>query len=207
MAQSSVRIISAPDTLRRFVSEVPASAFRGPRRSLLLTILDDVICYQLAFLDFGPEWIFEDSLNGLAERIGSTESQVSRAVKGVMVRTEHGDTALRDLFRPGIRLMHGVRRVSNYSVAMRIERLVEQEDPRRPYTDAELSGELVKEGISVSRRTVAKYRLSRGVPESRRRRGGEWVRQVPKKTSRRAPSPPATPVQVKLSPRPSSMSL
>jgi hypothetical protein len=184
MAQSQVHILSAPDRPRRFVAMVSGRSFQPARAALLRAILDDVICHQHAFLDFGPVWIFEDSLRSLADRIGSTESQVSRAVKAVIVSTQHGNIALRDLFRPGVPLIHGVRRVSQYSVAWRIERLVEREVPGRPYSDEELSDLLAKEGLAVARRTVAKYRALRGVPDSRRRRGGEWVRDPPKKPPR-----------------------
>lgn len=202
MAKSDVEIVAAPDTLHRYAPIVPKGSLTPSKAALLVTILDDVICQQKAFLDIGPEWIFEDSLRALAGRIGSTEPHVSRAVKGVRVATHHGDIALRDLFRPGVPLIHGVRRVSQYAVAVRIDRLVETEDSMRPHSDKDLCAILIEEGIGVSRRTVSKYRALRGVPESRRRRGGEWVREPPNKPSLRKRASPPLAAGVENSPPP-----
>ena len=50
-----------------------------------------------------------------------------------------------------------------------IKKLVEEEDPRRPMSDAAISGELGKRGIEVARRTVAKYREAMNIPASSER--------------------------------------
>lgn len=51
----------------------------------------------------------------------------------------------------------------------RIRTLVQKEDKSSPLSDAGLQKRLSEEGISVSRRTVAKYREQMGIPDSRTR--------------------------------------
>ena len=50
-----------------------------------------------------------------------------------------------------------------------IKRLIEQEDPRRPLSDARLADDLKSAGITVARRTVAKYREAMNIPSSNER--------------------------------------
>ena len=50
-----------------------------------------------------------------------------------------------------------------------IRRLIERENPRKPLSDAALVKELEHEGVTVARRTVAKYREAMGLPSSNER--------------------------------------
>jgi RNA polymerase sigma-54 factor len=47
---------------------------------------------------------------------------------------------------------------------------VEREDPSSPQSDDEIVAALALEGLTVARRTVAKYRGELGIPSSYRRR-------------------------------------
>ena len=51
-----------------------------------------------------------------------------------------------------------------------IKRLVTQEPPDQPLSDSTLADLLLKDGIQVARRTVAKYREALGIPPSHERR-------------------------------------
>ena len=51
-----------------------------------------------------------------------------------------------------------------------IRRLVEGEDKARPYRDQQLTDLLLAQGISVTRRTVTKYRQQMGLPTASDRR-------------------------------------
>jgi RNA polymerase sigma-54 factor len=48
--------------------------------------------------------------------------------------------------------------------------MIEEEDTKRPLTDDEIAKVLMKEGVKLSRRTVAKYRDQLQIPGSRERR-------------------------------------
>jgi len=52
----------------------------------------------------------------------------------------------------------------------KIKDIIAKEDPAKPYSDLKLTEMLKKEGLSVARRTVAKYRESMGIPSSHLRK-------------------------------------
>jgi RNA polymerase sigma-54 factor len=60
--------------------------------------------------------------------------------------------------------------VSTRIIKLRIKRLIEEEGAQDPITDDHITKILAKEGIKLSRRTVAKYRDQMQIPGSRERK-------------------------------------
>ncbi len=60
--------------------------------------------------------------------------------------------------------------VSTRILKLRIKKMVEDEDSKSPLTDDEIARVLIKEGVKLSRRTVAKYRDQMSIPGSRERK-------------------------------------
>ena len=60
--------------------------------------------------------------------------------------------------------------MSRTAVKARLKELVDQEDKTRPYSDEQLARLLERAGMSVSRRTVAKYRTELGLGSAFQRR-------------------------------------
>ena len=52
----------------------------------------------------------------------------------------------------------------------KVKKLIEDEDSRKPLTDDQLAAELQRQGIRVTRRTVAKYREDLQIPSTHQRR-------------------------------------
>jgi len=52
------------------------------------------------------------------------------------------------------------------SIKFRIKKLIQQEDPSSPISDDAIVETLQEAGISVARRTVAKYRKMENIPSS-----------------------------------------
>ena len=52
------------------------------------------------------------------------------------------------------------------SIKFKIKKLIENEDPSNPVSDDRIVEILAKEGITVARRTVAKYRKLENIPSS-----------------------------------------
>ncbi|MEF3303609.1 RNA polymerase factor sigma-54 [Paenibacillus sp. GYB003] len=106
----------------------------------------------------------------IAEKLGIHESTVSRAVRDKSVRTPHGVFPLKFFFSSGL-ASEGGGTVSAKAVKLRIRRLIEGENKSRPYSDREIARELAAQGVTLSRRTVAKYRDELNIlPSSLRRR-------------------------------------
>ncbi|HBK61247.1 MAG TPA: RNA polymerase sigma-54 factor, partial [Firmicutes bacterium] len=59
---------------------------------------------------------------------------------------------------------------SAVSIKKYMKEVIASEDPRSPLSDQQIADSLTREGINISRRTVAKYRGELGMPASMRRR-------------------------------------
>jgi len=51
-----------------------------------------------------------------------------------------------------------------------VKKMIEDEDPKHPLTDEQITARLQDEGIQVTRRTVAKYREDMKIPSTHQRR-------------------------------------
>ena len=76
---------------------------------------------------------------------------------------------LRRFFTEGM-LNEDGEEVSTRIIKLKIKKLIEEEDSHNPITDDQVVKILVKDGIKLSRRTVAKYRDQMNIPGSRERR-------------------------------------
>jgi RNA polymerase sigma-54 factor len=59
---------------------------------------------------------------------------------------------------------------SSTSVRAKIRKLIGAENPAKPLSDSKIADVLAKEGITVARRTVAKYREAMNIASSSERR-------------------------------------
>src|SRR5260370_30092764 len=80
-----------------------------------------------------------------------------------------GVIELRRFFKQGMLNEEG-EEVSTRIIKLKIKKLIEEEDSQNPITDDQVVKILMKDGIKLSRRTVAKYRDQMSIPGSRERR-------------------------------------
>ena len=59
---------------------------------------------------------------------------------------------------------------------MKLQEIIDAEPKERPFSDDDLVLALAKQGITVARRTVTKYRKAMNIPSSRQRRDWKLVR-------------------------------
>ncbi len=97
------------------------------------------------------------------------ESTVSRVTTNKYVQTPQGLFELKFFFHSGIAGGDG-ELVSSISVKKLIRELLDREDPARPLSDQEVARILKDRGLSIARRTVAKYREELGLSPSHQRR-------------------------------------
>ena len=140
------------------------------RRRTLLGITRGILNRQSGYL-MGTEHLKPMTLEELAEELGIHKSTVSRAIRDKYLLAPGGCFLLRDLFTSGIGSGDGKgSEVSRTAVKARLKELVDQEDKTRPYSDEQLASLLERAGMSVSRRTVAKYRTELGLGSAFQRR-------------------------------------
>jgi RNA polymerase sigma-54 factor len=139
------------------------------RRQTIYKVVESIVKRQREFLDKGVQYIRPMMLKDIAEDIGMHLSTVSRVVNRKYAHTPQGVIELRRFFTEGMMNEEG-EEVSTRIIKLRIKKLIEEEDSHNPVTDDQVVKILIKEGIKLSRRTVAKYRDQMQIPGSRERR-------------------------------------
>jgi RNA polymerase sigma-54 factor len=139
------------------------------RRQTIYRVVECIVSRQREFLDKGVEHIKPMMLKDIAEDIGMHLSTISRVVNRKYAHTPQGVIELRRFFSEGMLNEEGDE-VSTRILKLRIKKLVEEEDTKSPLTDDQIAKILIKEGVKLSRRTVAKYRDQMSIPGSRERK-------------------------------------
>jgi RNA polymerase sigma-54 factor len=139
------------------------------RRQTIYKVVESMVKKQKEFLDKGVQYIKPMMLKDIAEDIGMHLSTVSRVVNRKYAHTPQGVIELRRFFTEGMMNEEG-EEVSTRIIKLKIKKLIEEEDSHNPITDDQIVKILIKDGIKLSRRTVAKYRDQMHIPGSRERR-------------------------------------
>ena len=162
------------DGARRYVEDRLRSAIWliksvHQRQRTLYRVTDSIVKFQKEFLDQGLPHLRPLSLRDVAEDIGMHESTVSRVTTNKYVQTPQGLFELKFFFHSGIATGRGDM-VSSISVKKMIQDLVTQENLQKPLSDQEITRSLKQSGLSIARRTVAKYREELGILPSHQRK-------------------------------------
>lgn len=139
------------------------------RRQTIYKVVESMVHRQQEFLDKGVQYIKPMMLKDIAEDIGMHLSTVSRVVNRKYAHTPQGVIELRRFFTEGMMNEDG-EEISTRIIKLKIKKLIEEEDSHNPITDDQVVKILIKDGIKLSRRTVAKYRDQMSIPGSRERR-------------------------------------
>jgi RNA polymerase sigma-54 factor len=127
------------------------------RQRTIYKVAESIVAHQKEFLDRGIEFLRPLVLRDVANDIGMHESTVSRVVSNKYMQTPRGILPMKYFFHTGIDSSEG-EDVSSLSIKNKISKMISDEDPRKPLSDAKLMQRLRAEGIQIARRTVAKYR-------------------------------------------------
>jgi RNA polymerase sigma-54 factor len=139
------------------------------RRQTIYRVVECIVSRQREFLDKGVEYIKPMMLKDVAEDIGMHLSTISRVVNRKYAHTPQGVIELRRFFSEGMMNEEG-EEVSTRILKLKIKKMIEDEDSKKPLTDDQIAKMLSKEGVKLSRRTVAKYRDQMQIPGSRERK-------------------------------------
>jgi RNA polymerase sigma-54 factor len=131
------------------------------RHKTLQSITEGIINRQSGYL-LGREPLKPMTLEEIAKEKDIHKSTVSRAIKDKYILAPAGCILIRDLFTSGVQT-GDAGEMSRNAVKEKLRELVEKEDKKKPFSDERLAQLLEEDGILVSRRTVAKYRMELGI--------------------------------------------
>lgn len=127
------------------------------RKTTITNIVKEIVEYQRDFFDKGSKYMKPLTLRTIADNLDIHQSTVSRAVNGKYMQTPRGVFEIRHFFTSGVQSTSDGN-MSSSSVKEHIKELVDAEDKAKPLSDQAIVSLLNDKGISISRRTVAKYR-------------------------------------------------
>jgi RNA polymerase sigma-54 factor len=171
------RMLTATGTekeVKEYVKERFRSAMQlmrniAQRKSTILRTCEVIVRRQQDFLDQGIEALRPMMIKEVAEEIGVHPSTVSRAVANKYAHTPQGVIELRFFFSEGANGPEGAD-TPLLLLKRKVRKLIDDEDPKRPLTDDHIAAELQRQGIQLTRRTVAKYREDMNIPSTHQRR-------------------------------------
>jgi RNA polymerase sigma-54 factor len=139
------------------------------RRQTMLRVMYFIVDRQREFFEKGVEFLRPLTLREVAEVLDLHESTVSRVTSRKYVQTPRGVYPLKFFFSSSVSTTTG-EDASSRAVKAHIGKLVADEDPKKPLTDAAIVTALKRRGIQIARRTVAKYREQLGILPARMRK-------------------------------------
>ena len=165
---------SSGDEARQYVEQKLRSALWliksvDQRQRTLRKVTQSIVKFQREFLDKGLPYLRPLALRDVGEDISMHESTISRVTTNKYVETPQGLFELKFFFHSGIASGDG-EMVSSVSVKKMIQDLLGNEDATKPLSDQEVAGILKGRGLTIARRTVAKYREELGILPSHQRR-------------------------------------
>jgi RNA polymerase sigma-54 factor len=167
---------TADDETRRYLKDKIRSAESfirnvDRRKDTVSRITEIILEVQRDFFEDGTGPLRPLRLEDVAVELGVHLSTVSRGVTGKYMATPYGLFELKHFFSGGYRTSTGMD-VAATSIKQRLRELVKEENIAKPLSDQKLAELLSQEGVTVARRTVAKYREELNIEPSwaRRRR-------------------------------------
>lgn len=139
------------------------------RQQTILKVAQAIVKRQRPFFLSGPHKLIPLQMETVAADVGVSVSTVSRAVRSKYLKCAHGIYELRSFFSAAVDNTEGDS-ISVRAVMARIRELIENESPSTPLSDAAIEAALKTEGISLARRTIAKYREQMKILPARLRR-------------------------------------
>jgi RNA polymerase sigma-54 factor len=128
-----------------------------------------IVDRQRDFFEKGIEHLHPLTLREVADVVSMHESTVSRVTNQKYVQTPRGVFPLKFFFSSSLETTSG-EDASARAVRAQIQKLVGDEAPAAPLTDAQIVNALRDRGVRIARRTVAKYRDQLGILPARMRK-------------------------------------
>lgn len=139
------------------------------RFSTILDVAEAIVRRQCHFFEYGPLAMRPLGLREIAEELGLHESTVCRVTNNKYMATPSGVFELKYFFSRALPTPDGGS-ASATAIRGLIRDMIDGETPTDPLSDAQIARQLARQGYSVARRTVTKYRQMMKLPPVEKRR-------------------------------------
>jgi RNA polymerase sigma-54 factor len=146
------------------------------RARTVLKVAEAVVERQGDFLTHGVTHLKPLVLRDIATVIEMHESTVSRATADKFVATPRGNYPFKYFFSNALPGVDGEGGHAAEAIRQQIKVLVAAEDPEKVLSDDQIVEALRAKGVTIARRTVAKYRESLAIPSSVQRKRAKALR-------------------------------
>jgi len=139
------------------------------RQKTIYKVMESILKFQRPFFEQGITHLKPMVLRDVAEDIEMHESTISRVTTNKYAYTPQGIFELKYFFNSSIKRIHG-EAIASASVQDKIKKIIESENPKKPFSDSKMAEMLKDQNVDIARRTVAKYREMLGVLSSNKRK-------------------------------------
>lgn len=142
------------------------------RQTTLRKVAEEIFKRQAAFFAKGPAHLLPMKMSEVAAAIDMHESTVSRAIDKKYLQCDYGVFPMSAFFqrRATARDRRSVaiddQSFTSDAVKRMLKEIIRTEPPRKPFSDRVLCEKLLERGVTISRRTVSKYREEAGIPDA-----------------------------------------
>jgi len=139
------------------------------RQRTIYRVTESIVKFQKEFFDRGIDYLKPLVLRDVADDVEMHESTISRVTTNKYMHSPRGLFELKYFFNSSINRTNGDP-IASESVKERIKKIISEENQKKPYSDNQIADIMKGQGISIARRTVAKYRETMGIlPSSKRK--------------------------------------
>jgi len=138
------------------------------RNRTIYKVTESIVKFQRDFFDRGVQFLKPLNLRDVSEDIDMHESTVSRVTSNKYLACSHGIFPFRHFFSSALQGSNG--NVSSTIVKEMIRKIIDEENPQKPFSDLKIAEMLKQKNITIARRTVAKYREELKIPPHNKRK-------------------------------------
>jgi len=139
------------------------------RSETLLRVATAIVERQQQFLEHGEEAMKPLVLHDIAETLDMHESTISRVTTRKYMHSPRGIFELKYFFSSHVGTTLGGE-ASSTAIRAVIKKMISAENTQKPLSDSKIAKLLSDQGVTVARRTVAKYREAMQIPPSNERK-------------------------------------
>ena len=139
------------------------------RNKTLMHVATSIVNHQRNFFEHGEEAMRPLVLRDIAEELEMHESTISRVTTNKYMDSPRGVFEFKYFFSSHVSTNNGGI-CSTTAIRAMIKKLIKEESQAKPLSDNKIAALLEQKGISIARRTIAKYRESMSIPPSNERK-------------------------------------